>query len=559
MEKEQSISPVLVYHKPSSPENDASKIKHVVAALPNLAGVYIMRDNDDKIIYVGKAKNLKARVSSYFNGSAKDNKTLLLATQVADIEYILTINEAEALALECNLVQKNKPFFNILLKDGKRFAFIKIDSSQKYPKLEIVRRVKKDGAKYFGPYFNGIRAKEVLEVAEQSFKIRSCKIDFSKNKKERRACINFDTNRCLGPCVNHIEKEYQKAIEDVTKFLCGNTKTARQKLAEQMAAFSQVEAFEEAIKIKDKLNWLDKLAQRVASIGTKNKDCDAFSFVFDGNLLVVCMAVVRDGNIIDVKCFEADNNSALSKNEAVSSLLSQIYLHSGITVKNIIVDFDGDFELLQTALYEHFETKVKIAKATTKQDKNVIKILKTNANDYLKIAMAKQDKARNAINKLQQALELKQLPNRIECFDISHTGGQDTVASMVVFLNGQKASSQYKRFIIKTVSSIDDYLSLKEVIARRLAHKDWDTPNLIVIDGGKGQLSAVSDIIKKAGIEVCSIAEREEEIFLPNKKESIKLSKDDEALKLLVRLRDETHNFAIKFHRQRRAKNMLIK
>ncbi len=556
------------------------KIKEVLRekllSLPETSGVYLMKDKDNNIIYVGKAKNLKRRVNSYFINNSKNAKTWALVDHVFNFDYILTASELDALVLENNLIKKHQPKYNILLKDAKTFPYIKINTKENYPKIEITRKVKKDGAKYFGPYFAGITIREVVDLINSAFSLKKCTLKLNPNKSQKRACLNYSMGLCNAPCINKVSpEEYNKEVDKVIAFLKGDTQEIEKNLISKMETCAENLQFERAIEIKQQLKVLERLKHKFTTQFTTFEEGDFIGLYSDGKNACISIMFVRDKKLLGGENFVLiDNVGDIAL--AVSSFISQYYTTNKFIPKTIFVDENIDTKLLEEFLTEKAGSKVQII-VTQKGTKNkIIDIAKENAREYLEKSLGaeklKQHRTLGAIERLKEVLSLKSTPKRMECFDISHISGTHKVASMTVFINGEPAKNHYRKFIIKTVEGNNDFASLQEALTRRLNELKnstdisfGSTPNLIIIDGGKGQLSSVLEIFQEKAkdneninaIDLISIAEREEELFTTQNNTPIVLKKSDIALQVVERIRDEAHRFAITFHRLKRGKNMI--
>ncbi len=529
--------------------------------LPQNSGVYIMKDSSGAIIYIGKARVLKNRVSQYFNATKKLPKVAAMVEKIADFEYIITPSELDALILECNLIKKHQPHYNILLKDGKSYSYIRIDTRKPFPKLEATRAVKKDGAKYFGPYFNGITAKELIKLIHFAYPVRQCNNSFGEGKFLKRACLNYSMGMCLAPCVKKVNSvEYRKLIDNIIDFLNGKDNAIYNILKEKMARAAELENFELAIELRDKLLLLDKLGERSLNALTKTQDIDVVGSYFDSENIVITLMVIRNGKMVGSSNF-LYNNMDKTYEEIVSSFLINYYIENPLLPKQLLL------ESTLPALDSYFEDKkIEILVPQKGIKRNLIKQAKENAKDYFTNNTNKIKKHESAtigaMQQLKEALGLQNLPKRIEAFDISNTSGTNSVASMVVFINGEKATKHYRKFKIKSVIGPNDFASHREVMTRRLAEfegKDISfssLPDLMLIDGGKGQVSATRDLIKafNSNIDVIGLAEREEEIFVEDSTQPIVLDKNSYGLKLLQAVRDEAHRFEITYHRNVRNK-----
>lgn len=538
-------------------------LRQKIEGLPDSPGVYIMKDETGNIIYVGKAVVLKNRVRQYFFNTQKQPKVQAMVENVADFEYIMTLTEKDALALEANLIKKHKPRYNILLKDDKAFPYIKIDLKEKFPTIEVTRRVKRDGAKYFGPYFNGIGVWDIVGIIRSAYRMRTCPKAFKKNA---RACLNYHIDLCLAPCCGKVsEEEYREVVNKVVAFLSGRDDTPGRLIEERMAAAAEKEEFERAIYYRDRLNMLARMKERtLADLGSVI-DIDAFNYATNGMHSAVSVTIVRAGKLMGVRNYMITDASG-SEEDALTSFVLQYYGALNIEVPSeICFPVRLDTDALEQYLYGLSRVKTEI---TFPSRGTRVKLLETalkNARDYLEKNADKErrkyDNTVGAAKLLADVLKLKQI-RRMECYDISNISGVDKVASQVVFINGEASNGDYRRFKIKTVEGSDDFASMAEVIRRRFARlKEGDEkfdsmPDLIVIDGGKGQLSSAYTAMRCEGYDVpmVGLAKREEEIFTVFDERPIVLSRDNVALKLLQRIRDEAHRFAITYHRSLRSK-----
>ena len=540
-------------------------LKQKIENLPTNSGVYVMRNIDGEVIYVGKAKNLKNRVSSYFRkNSSHALKVKAMVEKIYDLDYFITLSEQDALALESNLIKKYQPFFNILLKDGKAFPYIKISQTEDFPKLEIVRRLKKDKAKYFGPYFGGISASEILKTINSAFPIRTCNLKITEGKHAKRECLNYSLGLCSAPCTGRISKqEYAKILNKITDFLNGNDHEIEKILKEKMENEAKKENFEKALELRDRLKMISKLKERVIANMPKDVSLDAFAYDSDGLSGAISTIVVRGGKILGVQNLSVIDAS-IDEGEALSSFIIQYYKNQRIPNIILVGSPISDTATLENYLSE--EHKVNIIYPQKGYKKSIVDMAKKNAREHLEkfITRDKQkyNKTYGALEKLQKELTLSRLPKRIECYDISNTSGVLSVASMVVFENGEPKRSHYRKFKIKTVEGPNDFASLKEVLTRRLNELEKgenesfkNRPDLIVIDGGKGQLSSTYEVIKPYKIDTISLAKQFEEVYFPNSSTPKMLKRGSAELKILQNIRDEAHRFAITFHKNLRNKN----
>ena len=542
--------------------NFKEKLKDV----PENPGVYLMLDKDDNIIYVGKAKNLKNRLRQYFHNSVKTVKVMAMLDHVADFRYIICGSEVDALVTENNLIKKHTPQYNILLKDDKSYPFVRINLKEDYPSISLVRALKNDGAKYFGPYMQSVNIRDIFDLIHSAFPIRDCNRDMTKPS---RPCLNAHLGRCVAPCSGKVTKEeYRKEVMRVVDFLKGNDREVERVLTDKMMEFADKENFEVALKYKEKLAVLEKVVRKQVSALPKDFNLDVFAYETNGVKTAVNMLVVRGGKLVG-----GENSVFDGIDDSLTSYLYQFYKNNPPVCDEIITDGADDNKALEDALSTLVGRKIHVLSPKQGVRKQLLDLAHTNAHDALEKHGTQEERktirTKGAVKQLADLLSLKTLPNRIECYDISHVSGVDKVSSMVVFEGGEPKKSHYRKFKIKTVEGNNDFASMKETLSRRLERlnnpEETDesfasVPDLIVIDGGKGQLSYALDALALYGrndIEILSLAEREEEVYLGRApKESVMLSKDSVALQLLQRIRDEAHRFAITFHRNLHAKRM---
>lgn len=538
-----------------------AKIKDV----PDNPGVYMMLDEQGQIIYVGKAKNLKNRLRSYFfNLSNRTAKVMAMLEHVADFRYIICASEVDALLTENNLIKKHSPRYNILLKDDKAYPFLRIDMREPYPTIELVRKLKNDGAKYFGPYMQSVNIRDIFDLIHTAFQVRDCKRDLSKPS---RPCLNMHLGRCLAPCARKVtEQEYKAEMQKVIDFLKGNDKEVERALTEKMKKFAAEENFEVALNYRNKLELLDKLVRKQVSALPKDFNLDVFAFETNGIVSAIGMLVVRAGKLVG-----GENVIVDSCDEDISSYLLQYYQNNAPLCDEIVTDNVENPESLEKTVNELCAHTVRVVEPKQGVRKQLLELAHSNAYDAMTKHGTQEERktlrTKGAVKQLGELLNLKTLPNRMECYDISHISGTDKVASMVVFEGGEPKKSHYRKFKIKTVEGNNDFACMKEVLIRRLNEiaKNEDesfssVPDLLVIDGGKGQLAYAMEAQKETGredIEILSLAKREEEVFLGSSPTTSGiLPKDSVALQLLQRIRDEAHRFAITFHRNLRSKHL---
>lgn len=543
-------------------------IKTKLANLPDQAGVYIMLDADNNILYVGKAKNLKNRVRQYFFASTnKNEKVLAMLSHVVDFNYIICDSEKDALSLENTLIKKHTPPYNILLKDDKQYPYIKVDLKADFPKFEVTRKLLKDNCKYYGPITSG-GGKVMLEILSQAFPTINCNHNFNKLPKNFRPCLNHHIGKCLAPCVGNISKtEYKKIVDGAIKFLEGDTKEVEKILKEKMQTASENLQYEQALNYRRFLEMIDKMNQQQIVVLNKFVDYDMFAIVQNSKHSVVNHTMIRGGKVI-----ASDNIAVTDGGLDVEQTLESFLLEYSQNVKLSTelytnVELDGVLDI-QTLIFEQSGQRVKIACPKLQDKKRLVDMAYRNAVEYLTKSEATISKQFNstvgAVTDLKDLLTLKAMPKRIECFDISNISGVDKVASMVVFTNGKKDSAQYRHFKIKTVEGANDFASMKEVLLRRFARlnandKSFPKPDLIVVDGGMGQLKYAQEAMVESGVEVemVALAEREELVYLPNNNQPIFLPRNSYALHLLVNIRDESHRFAVTHFRKLHGKNAI--
>ena len=546
-------------------------IQDKLKLLPENPGVYIMYDEFGQVIYVGKAKNLKNRVRQYFFSSAKPEKVTAMVSRVKDFNYIITDSEVDALSLENNLIKKHKPKYNILLKDDKTYPYLKIDLKEEFPCVKITRKILKDGAKYFGPFMGGINAGEIKNLVDITYKLRPCTSPISC-KKIKKECLNYHIGKCLSPCSGKINREdYVKRVKLAVDFLSGgDDELPKQILTEEMQRHAENEQFESALCCRDRLKSLEKLKlKRVTSLN-KNLNADIIGISTNKIFTAISLFFVRNGRMLGHKYFEEESLFD-TIDGTISEFISRYYAKADDIPSEVIVQSElVDESVLSQYLSKKAQKSISIVCPKTGAKKQLLDMALLNADDYLEKAVTKvahkSEMTAIACQKLKTVLNLNKYPKRMECFDISHISGVDKVGSMVVFIDGKKDASEYRRFKIKTVEGNNDFASLKEVLTRRLLklgtieEDKFPKPDLIIIDGGKGQLSSVKEVFDELNItdiDLISLAEREEEVFTLTSKNPVLMDKSDYALRLLQRIRDEAHRFAITFNRSLRSKRSL--
>jgi excinuclease ABC subunit C len=595
-----------------------------IRTLPTSPGCYLYKNAEGEVIYVGKAKNLRSRVRSYFleANQAANPKTGSLMREAVDVEYITVDNEREALALENNLIKQRKPRFNILLRDDKTYPYIKLTMGDRYPKVFVTRKLRKDGGQYFGPYFPGNLAHRLVDLIHRSFLIPSCKVDLSRYHP--RACLQFYIKRCLGPCVEGLTTPeiYKQTVRDVQLLLDGKPQELESRLTARMGEAAMNEQFELAARLRDQLVTLHQMQDKQRIATADNEDADVFGFHYEQQMLAVNLFHMRGGKIVDRRDFfwedvdaalsatlnefgetpgelaepadapiELESEGKLEPNPAIpapevdeegprtqltalselgeafsptaffSALLKQLYLDQGYIPRSVLVPVDfPDRVLLAETLTERTGHRVEILAPQRGDKRSLVDLVCQNAKQsYDQRFRVLQPNQKMIQEALQEALTLEELPRRIECFDISHIQGAETVASMVVWEDGAMKKSDYRKFQIKTVSGVDDFASMREVIQRRyskLLAENKPFPSLILIDGGLGQLSAAYAALEEIGITLqplASIAKREEIIYVHGQEnDPVVLDRRSPVLHLMQKIRDESHRFAVTYHRKRR-------
>ncbi len=550
-------------------------LQQKIRTLPTSAGVYLYKNAEGEVIYVGKANNLRSRVSSYFHEGRHigDAKTGTLVREAVDVDYIVVANTKEALALENHLIKQKQPRFNILLRDDKTYPYVKLTLGERWPRVYVTRRLRKDGSSYYGPYFPANLAYRLVDLIHRNFFIPSCKVDL--NRFHPRPCLQFYIKRCLGPCVENLTtlEIYQEAVRDVKLFLEGRPNDLARSLRERMEKAASSEEYERAAKYRDLISTVEQLQekQRIATI--EGDDADVFGYHYENTTLAVNLFHVRGGRVLDRREFfweelplDAEGGD-FHPGEFLSALLKQLYIGQPYVPRNIYVPVEfEDREMLEELLSEQLAadggraTRVNILVPQRGDKRSLLDLAGTNAKQSYDQRFRVMKPNTKAIQEaLQDALGLPEPPERIECFDISHIQGAETVASMVVWEGGRMKKSDYRKFIIKTVEGVDDFASMREVVTRRykrIQEEKKKMPSLILIDGGLGQLHAASEALDSIEIinqPLAAIAKREEIIYvLGQENEPVVLDHHSPVLHLVQQIRDEAHRFALTFHRKRR-------
>ena len=548
-----------------------AKLETKIKNLPSNPGIYQFLNDKGRVIYVGKANNLRNRVRSYFHENLSSPKTAIMVKKINDFELIITDNEIEALVLENNLIKKFKPRYNVNLKDDKSFPYIKV-TKEPYPRVYPTRRVIKDGSKYFGPYTDVKNMKTSLRMINEVFKIRSCKLDITQesiDKEKFKVCLDYHIKKCDGPCEGLIsEINYNEMVNEVVKVLKGKTDELIKDLNLKMNLSVEQLEFEKAAEIRDKINQLAAISSRQKVVSDDLEDRDVISIAYEGKDSACSIFNIRSGKLVGKKQLRLAIGEGEEETDIYSAAIKFYYGEFVEVPKEILLDVQpSDSETFLKWLDSKSERKVKFIFPQRGDLKSLVKMCKENAILQLKELQLQKMKAEGSVNysisALKRDLRLKDLPKKIECFDISNLQGTDSVASMVVFENGRPKKSQYRKFIIKDVNGPDDFLSMQEVIRRRyskLKEENISLPELIMVDGGKGQLSSAVEVLNEIGYSnynIIGLAKRLEEVFLPGQSDPASIPKTSSGLKLLQQIRNEAHRFAVTFHRDRRSKRTI--
>ena len=549
------------------------KIEAKLKLLPDKPGVYKMFNARGELIYVGKAINLKNRVRQYFQSSKNHTpKVASMVTNIDDFDFVIVGNETEALNLESNLIKQNKPYYNILLKDDKHFPYIRIDYKQDFPRVEIVRKYKKDGAKYFGPYLSGFALRESITAVREHFPIRQCKKDIRKAiARGERPCLMYHIGKCCAPCTGKVTpEEYRLLLDQVTALFQGNCKTYIDDMTAKMIAESEKLNFEKAAQYRDRIRAMQSISEKQIASSASDNSYDVFALARNELETVVYGLFVRAGNVISAESFSI-NAGDEPFSEIISQFLLQFYVGMANLPKEIIImDEAEDVENIELLLQKQSGHAVKIHVPRRGEKLKQGQLAKMNAEETIgrhrELTHREWERSEGALTELMQIVGMDVFPHRIECFDNSHIQGRDTVGSMVVFIDGKPDKTLYRRFRTKQNTDGDDYLAMREHLTRRFRRtidgdeKFAELPDLLIVDGGRGQLNVALEVLNDFGLAYIScigLAEKNEEIVLPNEKESVILARSSPVLQLLQRARDEAHRFAITYHRNLRSKNSL--
>ena len=542
-----------------------------IEALPTKPGVYQFKATDGKIIYVGKAQNLRNRVRQYFHKSrTMDTRIDVMVSKIVDVELTVTDSEIEALILEANLIKQLKPRYNVLLKDDKSYPFIAI-TKEPYPRVYVTRR-KTSGSRYFGPYTDVKSMRSALKTVRNLFMVRSCSFDLSEEsikKKKFKVCLDYHIKKCEGPCEGYVSQEHYKTlIDQAADVLRGKTKGVIESLKKEMNVLAKESRFEEAATIRDRMNALLVYSEKQKIVDSTESDRDIIALVSKDNDACAVIFKIREGKMIGSQHLYLSNASGKPFGELLEAVLERYYLEQeDIPPELFLSDDMSNTEVIQNWLETKSGHQVHIQFPQLGEKAKLIALVRTNAQfwlDELELMKIKRgDILPNSIQALQRDLHLPAPPRRIECFDISNIQGADTVASLVVFVDGKPKKSEYRKFIIRTVEGPNDFASMQEVVERRYARtlqEQRSLPDLIIVDGGKGQLSSAIEVLNKlqlTNIPIIGLAKRLEEVFLPNQNEPLQLPRTSSGLRLMQQMRDEAHRFAVTFHRSVRSKRII--
>ena len=545
-------------------------LNNKLSGAPNYPGVYLMKDAEGKVIYVGKAKNLKKRLSSYFKQSGQiDLKTRVLVKKVSSFDTIITRTEKEALILESNLIKQYKPRYNVILKDDKRYPSLRLDIKSQYPSLHIVRKIEKDDAQYFGPFSSSQAVRQTLKIIHKTFKLRKCK---TKNFKKRpRPCLNYQIDVCLAPCCLDVDnKTYNEIVKEVVLFLKGRTPELIKKIKKQMISAAKEQDFERAAVFRDKIFALEKMLEKQVAVTTDFKDRDVIAIADSPEISLLSLLFVRGGYLLGKRCFSFTKTMS-TKAEIVSAFIRQYYEKTQFIPQEVLVPIPlEDTCVLEDWLTTINQKKIRILYPRRGEKAQLVKMAAHNAQNSLKDLIASTTAQIDISVRLKKMLRMDKMPERIECFDNSNISGTEPVAGMVVFENGKPNKSLYRKYKIKTVNKQNDYAYMAEILARRYGkgEKSRPFPDLLVVDGGKGQLNIALSIIKKfkleKNFEIISIAKKDvnkgeinDKVYQPGRANSVNFGRERDLLLFLQKVRDETHRFAISFHRERRDKKSI--
>ncbi len=551
--------------------------------IPDAPGSYQFKDEDGRVIYVGKAKSLRQRLSSYFGSlSALPPRTAQMVQSAASVEWIQVSNDVEALMLEYNLIKQHRPRFNIRLRDDKSYPFLAITMGDEWPRAMVMRGHKRKGVRYFGPYGHAYAIRETLDLLLRTFPIRTCTDNkFDRHQREGRPCLLFHIEKCSGPCVKEIDREdYDGLVSELVGFLEGDNQTIVRRLEQEMRQASDAMAYERAARLRDRLGSVRKAIEKQQMVTERSEDIDVIGIAEDELEAAVQVFYVRRGRVVGRKGFVLDKVEDLSRPQLVANVLQQLYAETTLALPRevLVPELPDECDVIEQWLSEQRESRVEVRVPQRGDKRSLHETVTRNAQEefvrhHLRRSSDHNSRAR-ALNALQDVLELPQSPLRIECFDMSHIQGSDYVGSMVVMEDGLAKKADYRRFKVKEVPGNDDYAAMEEVLTRRLTamlverrqppeerrRRFSYPPQLLLVDGGKGQLAVALRVVEDLGLEeeipVAALAKRFEEVYLPGRADPVSIPRHSEALYLLQRVRDEAHRFAITYHRQLRGKRM---
>ena len=549
------------------------KFKDIIESIPKLPGIYIMKDHRAEILYIGKAKVLRNRVRSYFQDSRNLHpRTRIFLDKVDDIKFLTTKTEAEALILESNFIKKHQPKYNVLLKDDKHYPYLRLTTQEKFPRLEVVRRIKKDKATYFGPYTMVKEVRETIRLIYKIFPLRQSK-DKLDGSPLRRPCLNHQMGRCLAPCAGLVSsQDYSEIVQDVSLFLKGKNTTLLKDLKTKMEAASVETRYEEAAVLRDKISAVQTVIDKQKIISTSLEDQDVVAYCSEKDQAMVQVLIIRSGKMLGEKIFKLKSRKEMEEDETLSSFLKQYYADESILPAEVLLPHPiEDADLIASWLSEKKGMCVRIEVPVIGKKRELIRMAEENASFAMRMESDKGEVGTRSLEELQTALNLKHFPEVIEGFDLSNISGSHAVGSMVVFEHALAAKSKYRRYKISTVKGIDDYAMLREVMTRRysrLLKENAPLPNLILIDGGKGHLNAGHDVLQALNLmdrlDLVCIAKGKfrnnlvtDEVYLPQQKKPVLFHENSPSRFLMQRIRDEAHRFAISYHRKLRGKKTL--
>ncbi len=558
--------------KPEGAKGAISKKNFLSAdlqALPSGCGVYLMKDIQARVIYIGKAKNIKSRVSSYFS---KDQslKNIFLTPKIHHVDYILTETEAEAFLLEATMVKKHRPKYNIRLKDDKSYPYIRLSREDSFPRFYMERRVKKKGSLYFGPYTEAHVAKSMIGFLNEHFKIRDCSNHFMKNRT--KPCLSYEMGRCTAPCVKKVSlRVYGEQVQKAKDFLTKGSGRLLKSLKQKMKTLSERQRFEEALRVKNQIRSMEFARGRSSVVGKNLKDMDVIAFYREGESVLFEVLCVRTGSLVGHKFHFVSRLPV--KDTPVFSFVMQYYMDN-VLPQCVLVPVQKNKKICEEALFRMHGKNTKLISDLSSHQKQLMAMAFKNAKNHFKDHIRKVVSLKEGLREIQKKMGLREIPERMECFDISHLQGRQTVASQVVFEGGVPLKAHYRRYRLRTIKGVDDFSSIKEVLDRRLKHKEMKDPDLIVVDGGRGQLQKASLALKEVGREDLALVAMakaktdsdfrsselsgtEERFFIPGRKNPLVFPPHSQALKILIQLRDEAHRFAISYHRLLRQKDFL--